>query len=345
MLAVQKTAPAFGLDLAEAADPRPGPGEVLVEVDAVGICGSDVHVYEWTAGYDWMRDKMPLTIGHEFAGRVVEAAPDVSTLKPGQRVTVWPSIACGHCRSCAAGRPEACENRTTIGLTRHGAFARRVTAPASQCFALPDGLDMELAAMTEPLCVGARAVEVGEVALGQTVVVLGAGMIGLSIALMARMAGASIVIVAGLNDDVRLETARKLGFRQTVDLAHETLEQAVRRIAGGPVDRVFEATGASSSIAEGLRVLRRGGVLVVTGIHANPVEINLTDLVRNKHQIRGSHGSVRTTWDTVLRILAQSGDSFRPLISHRIALEKTVEGFELSRSKAAVKVMVLPGLT
>jgi 2-desacetyl-2-hydroxyethyl bacteriochlorophyllide A dehydrogenase len=345
MLAVQKAAPEFGLDLTEAEEPRPAPGEVVVEVDAVGICGSDVHVYEWTAGYDWMRPMMPLTIGHEFAGRVVATAPDVTALTPGQRVTVWPSISCGRCRSCAAGRPENCESRTTIGLTRHGAFARHVTAPAGQCFPLPDDLDMELAAMTEPLCVGARAVEVGEVSLGQIVVVLGVGMIGLAIALMARLAGASTVIVAGLNDEVRLATAERLGFQHRVDLARETLADAVKRVVGGPVDRVFEATGAAASIADGLSVLRRGGVLVATGIHAHPVEINLTDLVRNKHQIRGSHGSVRSTWATVLRLLAQSGESFRPLISHRIPLDRTVEGFELNRSKLAVKVMVLPGLT
>ena len=343
MLAVQKTSPEFGLALADVAPPRPGPGEVLVEVDAVGICGSDVHIYEWTAGYEWMRPLMPLTIGHEFAGRIVARAQDVTLVSPGQRVTVSPGIACGRCRFCAAGQPELCVNRAIIGLTRDGGFARHVTVPAGNCFVLPDGLDMELAALTEPLGIGARAVKVGEVALGQSVVVLGAGMIGLATAMMARLAGASTVIVAGLDDNVRLSVARTLGFQHTVDLKRESLADTVARVADGAVDRVFEATGAASSIADGLGILRQGGVLVTTGIHARPVEINMTDLVRNKHQIRGSHGAVRTTWITVLRLLAQSGAMFRPLISHRIALADTVKGFELSRSKEAVKVMVLPG--
>ncbi len=341
MLAVQKTSPAFGLTLADVASPQPGPGEVLVEVDAAGICGSDVHVYEWTAGYEWMQPVMPLTLGHEFAGRVVAAAPDVTLPLLGRRVTVLPGVACGRCRFCTAGQPELCERRAIIGLTRHGAFARHVTAPAANCIVLPDGLDLELAALTEPLGIGAQAVEVGGVALGQTVVVLGAGMIGLGTAMMARLAGASTVIIAGLDDDLRLSAARGLGFQHTVDLRHENLKDAVMRIAGGPVDRVFEATGAASSITDGLGVLRPAGVLVATGIHANPVEVNMTDLVRRRHQIRGSHGAVRATWLTVLRLLAKSGESFRPLISHRIALGETLGGFELSRSKAAVKVMVL----
>lgn len=204
MLAVQKTSPAFGLTLAEALPPRPGPGEVVVEVDAAGICGSDVHVYEWTSGYGWMQPMMPLTLGHEFAGRVVAAAPDVTLPMLETRVTVAPGVACGRCRFCAAGQPEYCTRRAIIGLTRHGGFARHVAVPAANCLVLPDGVDMELAALTEPLGIGAQAVEVGEVALGQSVVVLGAGMIGLAIAMMARLAGATTVIVAGLDDDMRL---------------------------------------------------------------------------------------------------------------------------------------------
>lgn len=342
MLAAQKASPEFGLTLAQVERPGLSPGEVLIEVEAAGICGSDLHVYEWTSGYDWMRPLMPMTLGHEFAGRIAAVAEDVATLAPGQHVTVWPSIPCGRCQACSEAQPENCDRKTTIGLTRQGAFARWVTAPSANCFVLPDGLDTELAALTEPLCVGARAVEVGEVRLGQTVVVLGAGMIGLAIALMARRAGAAVAIV-GLNDGARLACAKSLGFERTIDLADESsLGGAVARLFGGKVDRVFEATGASSSITDGLGILRRGGVLVATGIHARPVEINLTDLVRNKHQIRGSHGALRSTWVTVLRILAESGEEFRPMISHRLGLGETVEGFELARSKAAVKVMLVP---
>lgn len=342
MLAVQKTSPAHGLALAEVPRPEPKAGEVLIEVEACGICGSDVHVYEWTSGYEWMEPHMPLTIGHEFAGNVVAAAPDVAEPKVGQRVTVWPSISCGTCPACREGQPENCERKITIGLTRHGAFATHVTAPAAHCFELPDTIDAELASLTEPLCVSARAVETGDVRLGHTVVVLGVGMIGLGIALMARRAGASQVIVVGKDDPVRLACARQLGFDQLVDIAAEDLVAAVTRLAGGKVDRVFEATGVVASVKDGLSILRRGGIMVVAGIHSRPVEINLTDLVRGKHQLRGSHGATRATWATVLKLLASSGEEFRPLISHRVGLAETIEGFRLSLSKEASKVIVFP---
>lgn len=344
MLAVQKTAPTHGLTLAEVPRPEPKSGEVLVEVEACGICGSDVHVYEWTSGYEWMEPHMPLTIGHEFAGTVVAAAPDVTAPRVGQRVTVWPSISCGACPTCREGQPENCDRKVTIGLTRQGAFATHVAAPAAHCFELPDAVDAELASLTEPLCVSARAVETGEVRLGHKVVVLGVGMIGLGIALMARRAGAAQVILVGKNDPVRLACARRLGFDKIVDLAEDDLAEAVTGLAGGKVDRVFEATGVTASVRDGLSILRRGGVMVVAGIHSRPVEINLTDLVRGKHQLRGSHGSTRATWATVLRILAESGEEFRPLISHRVRLDETVEGFRLSLSKEASKVIVLPKL-
>lgn len=343
MLAIQKSLPQFGLTLAEVPAPQLAVGEVLVKVEAAGICGSDLHVYEWTPSYEWMRPLMPLTIGHEFAGVVAAVAPDVTSPKPGDRVTVWPSILCRHCQACRDGELENCQNKTVIGLNRAGAFAESVTALAANCFLLPDGLDMELAALTEPLCVGARAVEVGEVRIGQNVVVLGAGMIGLAIAIMARRVGAAQVIVVGLDDATRLACAATLGFKDVVDLKSESLGTAVERLIGGRADRVFEATGAAASITDGLAVLKRGGVLVTTGIHAHPVTINLTDLVRNKNQIRGSHGSVRSTWNAVLRIMATEGEAFRPLITHRLALSETVQGFELARSKAAMKIMLLPG--
>ena len=342
MLAVRKTSPAHGLDLVEVPRPEPKAGEVLIEVDACGICGSDVHVYEWTSGYEWMEPHMPLTIGHEFAGTVVAAAPDVAEPKVGRRVTVWPSISCGTCAACREGQPENCERKVTLGLTSQGAFATHVTAPAAQCFELPDTVDAELAALTEPLCVSARAVETGEVRLGHTVVVLGVGMIGLGIALMARRAGASQVIVVGKDDPVRLGCARRLGFEAVVDIGTEDLAPAIMRLAGGKVDRVFEATGVVASVRDGLSVLRRGGVMVVAGIHSKPVEINLTDLVRGKHQLRGTHGATRATWTTVLKMLAFSGEEFRPLISHRVGLSETIEGFRLSLSNEASKVIVFP---
>lgn len=343
MLAVRKTTPAHGFSLDEVPEPElRAADDVVVEVEAAGICGSDVHAYEWTGGYEWMTPLMPLTLGHEFSGRIVARGSDAGDLPLGQRVTVWPSSGCGRCPSCRGGEPENCLNKKTIGLMKDGGFARRVVVPAAACFPVPASIDAELAALTEPLCVGAQAVEVGDVRLGDTVVVLGPGTIGQAIALFARRAGASPVIVVGRNDDERLATVRRLGLLHTIDVARDDLGPAVERLVGGKVDRVFEATGAGASIGDGLGLLRKGGVLVAAGIHARPAEIDLTSLVRGKLQIRGTHGARPATWKRVLKVLAESGEDFRPMISHRLPLAAAAEGFELARRKVASKVMLMP---
>lgn len=343
MKALRKPGAEPGLRLAEVPLPgAPRPGEVLIAVEAAGICGSDVHVFEWTSGYEWMRAALPLTLGHEFAGRVVEVGEGVSEPVPGDLVTVQPTASCGTCAACRREHPELCNARRTLGLTRDGAFAPFVTAPAASCFRLPPGVDAELGALTEPLCVAAHALEVGGLRLGHSVVVLGAGTIGQAIALLAMRAGAAPVILAGLDDAPRLAAARDLGIGHTVDLAAEDLEAAVMRIAGGKVEMVFEATGVPVSIRDGLGILQRRGVLVTTGIHAEPVAFDLTGLVRNQHQIRGSHASTRRDFETVVRLLGEEGDRLRAMITHRLPLEDGIRGFELARQRSALKVMLRP---
>lgn len=191
MLALRKARPGFGLELAEAPDPAPpGPGEVTLRVAAAGICGSDVHAYEWTEGYGHMAPHLPVTMGHEFSARVVAAGPGAG-LAAGARVAVHPRLVVDGARR-------------TLGLTAQGGFAPFVTAPAANCLPLPDAVDDELGALTEPLAVAAEAVQVGAVGLGDTVLVLGPGTIGQGLALMARAAGAARVIVAGRADAPRL---------------------------------------------------------------------------------------------------------------------------------------------
>ncbi|MCK8784415.1 alcohol dehydrogenase catalytic domain-containing protein [Roseomonas sp. NAR14] len=343
MLALRKTGAGFGLVPGEAPEPAPpGPGEVTVAVEAAGICGSDVHAYEWTEGYGFMVPHLPLTMGHEFAGRVLRAGPGAG-LAPDTRVTVIPWVACGGCDACRRGEPRGCTRKATIGLTRDGGFAARLTVPAANCLVLPAAVDTELGALTEPLGVACEAVLVGEVGLGDTVLVLGPGTIGQGLALMARAAGAARVIVAGRADAPRFDVLRALGFADLVDVAEAPLAGQVLRLTGGaPVDVVLEATGHPASINDGLAVLRRGGVIVAAGIHAAPLTLPLTEFVRMRHQLRASHGTSRASWDKVLALLAREPEAFRPMITHRLPLSRGLEGFELARQRAASKVMLIP---
>lgn len=339
MQAIQKTRPEFGLELREVAEPSaPGAGEVLIDVTAAGICGSDLHIYEWSGGYEFVAPAMPVTLGHEFAGRIAALGAGVDGLARGDRVTVMPSVTCGRCKSCRAGDFDRCLTRTGIGMTRQGAFARQVLAPAINCVLLPATVDDELAALTEPLTVGARAVESGEIKKGDRVLVMGPGTVGQTIAVMARSAGAEVTIV-GKGDADRLVCLRALAFERLIDLQDKPLAEAV---GPGKFDVVFEATGVPATINHGLGMLRRWGILVVCGIHASHAPVDLNRLNREQLQIRGSNRASRATWRRVVEMLAREGERLRPMITHRLPLSRALDGFELARQKVASKVMLLP---
>lgn len=343
MQALQKTRPAFGLELRDLPSPgAPGPGEVLVAVGATGVCGTDVHIYEWTPGYEAMTKAMPVTLGHEFAGTVAAVGPGVEAIATGALVAVRPSIVCGRCAACIAGNSDACTHRIGLGVTRNGGLQPLVSAPAENCVVVPAALDVEIAALTEPMTVCAEAVDTGGVRAGDRVLVLGPGNIGQGVALFARAAGAAEVVIAGKDDAPRLESLQRMGFTETVDAGGRTLEEALEpHLARGKFDVVVEATGVPPVVQQGLNVLRKRGVLVVVGIHAQPASVNLARLVRDHQQIRGSYRAPVATWPRVLRFLAENVDLVRQMISHRLPLARAIEGLELSRSKAASKVLIV----
>lgn len=315
-----------------------------IQVEAAGICGSDVHVYEWSGGYDFMTPHMPVTMGHEFCGRVFAHGDDTTALRVGQRVAVYPVVPCGACINCRQGKRELCLKRQALGITLDGGFAKYVRAPAANCIPLPDTLEPALAALMEPLCIADHAAVIGEVKFGDNVLILGPGTIGQAVARAVSWRGANKVIAVGIDDAPRLETARQVGATHTIDLRDAPdLKQTVHDITGERgVDVVIEATGSPASVPAGLEVLRKGGVMVVAGIHARPAQIDLTALVRNRHQIRGAHSSVRASWDVVAARLAVDPESVRPMVSLSLPLSDAIHGFEQCLSKQASKVVLHP---
>ncbi len=234
MIALRKTAAAFGAELVTLSTPSVvADGDVLVDVAAAGICGSDIHAYEWTPGYEFMTAAMPVTIGHEFSGIVRATGQGVTKFKRGDRVVCWPTVTCGKCHACEAGRPQYCQGRCTIGLHIDGGFADSVVVPAANCHRIPENLALDVAALTEPLSISVNAVDVAQVQPGDRVVVLGPGPIGLGAAWVAQKRGAEVLLV-GLDDAVRLARAREMEIAHCVDLAGETLADAVQRIFGRP---------------------------------------------------------------------------------------------------------------
>ncbi len=345
MLALRKTEAAPGLQLQQRpVPPQPGPGEIGIRIAAAGICGSDLHAYEWTPGYEFMAPHMPFTLGHEFSGHVVALGEGVEGFAPGDAVTAWPTIGCRQCRACREDRMQDCQARRILGLHCDGGFAAQLNAPAFNCFRLPEGVPVELGALAEPLSIADNAVEVASITPGDAVLVLGPGPIGLGIAWMAQRRGAR-VLLAGLNDALRLDCARRMGIAHCVDLAETSLADAVQQKFGEKVDRVIEATGLPRSILDGLDVLRSSGVLVITGIHPAPLELPLTTMVRNKHQLRAAHDTTRAAWPRVLALLAEpeARAQLAEMVTHRMPLSDGIAGFETARRKGAVKILLHPG--
>ena len=342
MKALQKIEPAFGLHFRDVPQPTsPAAGEVIVAVGATGVCGTDIHIYEWTGGYESMTRALPVTLGHEFAGTVAAVGTGVA-LKEGARVAVRPSVVCGQCPRCRGGDSDNCLNHRGIGVTRDGALASHVRVPVENCVVVPDTLPMELAALTEPMTVCAEAVDNAALKAGDRVLILGPGNIGQGCALFARAAGAQVVLV-GRNDAPRLGALRRMGFDALVDTGDQPLAQALGdHLADGPFDAVIEATGAPAVVQPGLDVLKKRGIFVAVGIQPKEVAIDITKLIRAHQQIRGSYRSPIPTWRRVVDFLAVNTTLAMEMISHRLPLERAIEGLELSRTKTASKVVVVP---
>jgi threonine dehydrogenase-like Zn-dependent dehydrogenase len=338
MQALRKTRAAAGLELVEVPVPQPtSPDEVLVRVIATGICGSDLHVDDWTPSYAFITSALPVTLGHEFVG-VAESGP-----MKGRRVVVRPSVTCGRCAACIAGQHDACESRTGIGMTRDGAFAAWVRAPLRNCVPVPDGLSDEMAALAEPLSISMQALRTAGDVRGQRVLVMGPGTIGQGIAVLARRAGAAQVVVSGRDDASRLDALRRMGFHDVVDVATQTLADATApHLQGAMFDVVFEATGVPETIAEALSLLRRNGIVVVTGIHSRPLQLDLTPLVRKQQQLRGSFRPPESDWPEALDLMREAGEQLVPMVSHVLPLSRALEGFALAHGKQASKVLLRP---
>lgn len=340
MKALRKPAATPGVTLTDVPDlVDPGPGEVPVDVDAAGICGSDVHVNEWTGGYEFIVPTLPVTLGHEIAGRIAAVGEGV-TLTCGQGVIVVPSVTCCTCGHCQAGDFDACLHRRGIGMTRDGGFARRVMAPERNCLPLPPGFDPAIAALCEPPVIGSRAIEIGGVQPGDRALIMGPGTIGQAIALLARAAGAAEIVVVGAEDSMRLDVLRAIGFERTIDIAERPLAD---QFGAADFDVVFEATGVPSVVQKGLALLRREGVMVVAGIHPRPATIDLNVLVREQRQLRGTQRGKRRNWLQAAAFVVNQGRALAPMITCKLSLSEALAGFEMARTKQASKVMILPG--
>jgi len=313
-------------------EPKPTlarPGDVLLRIDSVGVCGSDVHYYVNGRIANQVVE-YPATLGHECGGTVMEIGSAVRRLSVGDRVAVDPALACGKCDQCAKGRVNTCRNLRFMGCPEQapGAVAEFSVMPADNCYPIPGSISLDEAALVEPLSVGLQAVRLGQVYPGMKMAILGAGPIGLSVLLCAKAAAPCSVHMTDLLDQ-RLDMARRMGADWTGNADRQDVEAAVAKSEPDGLDLVLECSGNPACINQGLRMLGPGGTLVIVGIPpSGDVEFD----VHRMRKLELTVKNVRRQLDCiepVIRLLSTGQIDARPLVTHRFGLAEIREAFEL----------------
>lgn len=330
---------AWQMPLQDIDAPEPGPEDVIVAVEAAGICGSDVHGYTGSTG----RRFSGIVMGHEFAGQIKALGSAVTEHRIGDRVIVHPILTCGECIQCLAGRPNICMKRKLIGIHQHGAYSEAVLVPQSQLYPLPDHLTYEQGAFAEPLGIALHAVNNTPFNPTDTIVIVGAGPIGLLAMLAARHKGVARIIVTDRIAS-RLARAQQLGADEVINVAEQ---DAVARVCeltqGAGADAAIEAVGITATVQQALALTRTAGHITWIGNAQPEVAINMQDVVGREITIRGTYGFYQEFGEAI-NALATGEIDVRPLIDRVAPL---AEGPDIFRSLAdgsldAVKVILHP---
>ena len=340
MKAIVKAEPGPGAVLREVPEPRiQRPDEVLIKVIATSICGTDYHIYSWDA-WSSGRVKPPRTMGHEFAGEVVEVGEEVQDLQVGDYVSGESHWVCGHCFQCRNDQKHVCRNTRILGVDVDGCFAPYVVVPSASAWKNDRSLPPEIACIQDPLGNAVHATLAGEV-VGRSVAVLGCGPIGIFAVAVAKAAGASSVIATDTRP-FRLDLACKLGADEVVDVTAADLEKVIQsRTNGSGVDVVLEMSGAPSAIRQAMRIARPGGRVSLMGIPAQKVELDMAeDMIFKGLDIKCIVGRrLYETWDTMKALLDGGNLDVSPAITHQLSFEDYDRGMQLMRDGLCGKVV------
>lgn len=316
----------------------PKKNQVLIKMKSSAICGSDLHIFKGKHP----SAPLPMTIGHEFSGDVVEIGEDVTSVKVGDRVTVEPCIVCGTCDACRHGDYGYCENISFTYRNGDGAMADYIAIDEPYVYPLPDYLTYDTGALIEPLSVATHAVRRGDIKLGETVLVIGAGAIGMLIAAICKKSGAAEVIIADFSDE-RLAAAKDLGATITINSGKTNLEEEIRRITNGKgVDKSFECVGVEATFLQAMMTLKKNGLATIIGIFENPqINIPASRFVTHEIKIQGAQGYC---WDFPIALKVARELDLERLITHHFSLDEIQNALEtcLDRNSGSIKVLLHP---
>jgi threonine 3-dehydrogenase len=338
MKALVKARTGPGLELEDVPVPAPGRDDVLIRVLRTGVCGTDLHIYEWD-GWAQANVPVPLVIGHEFVGEVVEAGCDVRELQPGDLVSGEGHLVCGRCRNCMAGRRVQCAHTKGVGVNHPGAFAEYIALPVTNAWRHPPDIDLDVAAIFDPFGNAVHTVLTFPV-LGEDVLITGAGPIGLMAAIVARHAGARYIAVSDVSE-YRLKLAEQIGVTLAANVTETSLADVMAKLRMREgFDIGLEMSGKPAALQEMLSSMTHGGKIAMLGLPTGEFGIDWAHLVTNMITIKGIYGrQMFETWYE-MSVLIQSGLDIAPIITHRFDAADFEEAFATVRSGRCGKVVL-----
>ncbi len=344
MRAIAKVSPAPGLSLTTRPTPSPGPHEVVIQVKATSICGTDAHIYNWDA-WSQSRLTLPRTIGHEVCGEVVEVGPAVTLVRRGEFVAAESHLTCGECFQCRTGLAHVCKNYRILGVDLDGSYADYVVLPENVLWKTDPSVLPHIACLQEPLGNAVDAA-LAEDLTGHTVLITGCGPTGLFAAAVARTAGAATIIASDVSE-YRLRLATHVGADHVINAQTHSPEAFAARLQdltrGEGVDASLEMSGHPAAVHQAFRAVKNGGRVTLFGISSAPVTVDLANEVIFKGlRVYGITG--RKLFSTWYRIagLFKAGLDIRPVVTHTLPLAEFDQGFALVNSGLCGKVVLLP---
>jgi threonine 3-dehydrogenase len=338
MKALVKSRREPGLWLEDIDEPKIGINDVLIRVLKTGICGTDVHIYKWD---EWAQKTIPvpMAIGHEFVGKIVQVGSNVSDFFPGDIVSGEGHVVCGRCRNCFAGRRHLCAYTKGVGVNRPGAFAEYIALPMTNIWRHHEGVDLEVASIFDPFG-NAVHTALSFPVLGEDVLITGAGPIGIMAAAVARHAGARYTVITDVNP-ARLELARKLGVTLAVDVREQKLPDVQKQLGMTEgFDVGLEMSGNPSAFRDMLAAMSHGAKIAMLGIPSQEMCIDWRTVIFNMLTIKGIYGrEMYETWYK-MTVMLQSGLDIRPVITHRYKFTEYEAAFEVMASGNSGKVIL-----
>ncbi len=338
MKALVKKESKRGLWIEDVPEPKIGINDVLIRVDRTGICGTDLHIYKWDA---WAQATIPvpMVVGHEFVGEVVEVGSNVNDFFPGEIVSAEGHVVCGRCRNCLAGRRQLCADTKGIGVNRTGAFAEYISVPMTNVWHHWDGVDLDVASIFDPFGNAVHTALSFDL-LGEDILITGAGPIGIMAVAIARHAGARQIVITDVND-YRLDLAKKMGASVALNVKEGKVRDLWDRLKiKEGFDVGLEMSGVPSALPEMIENMAHGGKIAMLGIPTEPMPVDWNKIVFNMLTLKGIYGrEMYETWYK-MSVMLESGLDISPVITHRFHHTEFEKGFELMESGQSGKVIL-----